>query len=111
MAPGAASGPNAPISDALKAARPKGGEHFGLYLLDKKVGYAFNDLALAPGTTDMAWAISEFYFRATVGEKVSARRHSEERLYEAKPGGRLLSFTIEDKGDGGDSKQDDRQPG
>jgi len=102
LAPGAASGPSAPISDALKAARPKGGEHFGLYLLDKKVGYAFNDLALAPGTTDKARAISEFYFRANVGEKVSERRHSEERLYEAKPGGRLLSFTIEDKGDGGD---------
>ncbi len=102
LARGAASEPNAPISDALKAARPKGGEHFGLYLLDKKVGYAFNDLSFAPGTRDKARAVSEFYFRANVGERVSERRHSEERLYEAKPEGRLLRFTIEDKGDGGD---------
>ena len=100
---GAATGkPSAPISDVLKAARPKGGEHFGLYLLDRKVGYAFNDLSLAPGTTEQAKAVSEFYFRANVGEKVSERRHTEQRWYEAKPGGRLLRFTIEDKGDGGD---------
>src|ERR1700716_415786 len=85
--------PKALISDALKAARPKGGEHFGLYLLDKKVGYAFNDLSLANGTTDKAKAVSEFFFRAHVGDKVAERRHTEVRGYEAKPGGRLLSFT------------------
>jgi hypothetical protein len=96
--------PKAPLSDALKAARPKSGEHFGLYLLDKKVGYAFNDLSLAHGTTDKAKAVSEFFFRANVGDKVSERRHTEVRFYEAKPGGRLLSFTIEDKGDGGEQR-------
>src|SRR5258708_833743 len=99
-----ACAPKAQLSDALKAARPKGGEHFGLYLLDKKVGYAFNDLSLANGTTDKAKAVSEFFFRANVGDKVSERRHTEVRLYEAKPGGRLLSFTIEDKGDGGEQR-------
>src|SRR5260370_11324872 len=92
----ASPAPKAPLSDALKAPRPKGGEHFGLYLLNKKVGYAFNDLSLAPGSTDKAKAVSEFFFRAHVGDKVSERLHSEIRFYEAKPGGRLLSFTIED---------------
>ncbi len=101
-----AEGGRAELSDALKAARPKGGEHFGLYLLNKKVGYAFNDLSLAPGSTDRAKAVSEFFFRANVGDKVSERLHSEVRFYEARPGGRLLSFTIEDKGDGGDQRLD-----
>jgi hypothetical protein len=94
--------PKGPLSDALKAPRPRGGEHFGLYLLNKKVGYAFNDLSLAPGRPDKAKAVSEFFFRANVGNKVSERRHTETRFYEAKPGGRLLSFSIVDKGDGGD---------
>jgi hypothetical protein len=100
-----AAGPKAAeLSDALKAPRPKGGEHFGLYLLNRKVGYAFNDLSISPGTTDKAKAVSEFFFRANVGDRVSERLHTEVRLYEAKPGGRLLSFTIEDKGDGGNQR-------
>src|SRR5258708_39860410 len=85
VARAASPAPKAPLSDALKAARPKGGEHFGLYLLDKKVGYAFNDLSLANGTTDKTKAVSEFFFRAHVGDKVSERRHTEVRLYESKP--------------------------
>ena len=49
-------------------------------------------------------AVSEFFFRANVGNKISERQHTEVRFYEAKPGGRLLSFTIEDKGDGGNQR-------
>ena len=90
----------AALSDALKARRPKGGEHFGLYLLDKKVGYIFTDLAPLPG--GRARSRNAFVFKANVGAKVSERVMREERIYESRPGGRLLSFRIEQSGDGGD---------
>ncbi len=90
----------AALSDALKARRPKGGEHFGLYLMDKKVGYLFTDLAPLPG--GRAKSRNAFFFKANVGAKVSERVMREERIYESRPGGRLLSFRIEQSGDGGE---------
>ncbi len=92
----------AELSDVLKVRRPKGGEYLGLYLLDKKVGYLFFDLALAPGSQDKVRALKEMSFKATVGTRTSERLYREERVYEAKPGGRLLSFVIQQRGDGGD---------
>lgn len=97
----AASAETSELSDALKARRPQVGEYFGLYLLNKKVGYLFTDMTLAPGSTDRAQAVNELVFRATVGGKPSERIHKEVRVYEAKPTGRLLSFSVEDRGDGG----------
>ena len=47
--------PKGPLSDALKVPRPQGGENFGLYLLNKKVGYAFNDLSLVLGRLTSYW--------------------------------------------------------
>lgn len=91
----------APVSDVLKAPRPKGGEYFGLYLLNKKVGYIYEDLTLVPGAPDKAKSVLEIAFRATVGGQLSERFQRETRTYEAKPGGRLLSFLVEQKGDGG----------
>lgn len=99
-----AAGPE-PLSDAFKVTRPAGGEYFGVYLLSKKVGYLFTDLALEPersGKPRTARATSELHFKANVGSGVSERHHREVRLYEAKPEGRLLSFTVEQKGDGGE---------
>ena len=90
------------LSDALRAPRPPGGEWFGFYLLDKKVGWLFTDLELVPGRPDRARSVQELLIRAQVGEVMAERRHREERIYEARPGGRLLSFLIEDHGDGGD---------
>ncbi|MBZ4370060.1 transglutaminase-like domain-containing protein [Corallococcus sp. AS-1-6] len=102
-----AKAPQAPqaqeqLSDALKAPRPKGGEYFGLYLMDKKVGWFFTDLTVLPG--NKAQSINELIFKAQVGTRVSERVHREVRVYEAKPGGRLLSFTVTQKGDGGDNE-------
>ncbi|RKG93075.1 transglutaminase domain-containing protein [Corallococcus terminator] len=90
------------LSDALKAPRPKGGEYFGLYLMDKKVGWFFTDLTALPG--GKAQSVNELIFKAQVGTRVSERVHREVRVYEAKPGGRLLSFTVTQRGDGGDSE-------
>ncbi len=91
-----------PVSDAVKARRPAGGEWFGLYLLDKKVGYVFTDLARVPGALDRVESVTEMVFQASVGTKQSERFHRERRIYEAKPGGKLLELYLEDKGDGGD---------
>ena len=95
------SNPEAVLSDAILAPRPAGGEYFGLYLLGKKVGYAFSDISFVPGSKTQVRAVSELMFKASVGKKVSERLHKETRVYAAKPGGRLLSFAIEDRGDGG----------
>ncbi len=91
----------APLSDALRAHRPAGGEWFGVYLVDKKVGWFFTDLALVPGNPAHARYSVELVFKAKAGQAVVDRQHREERVYEARPGGRLLSFVFEDKGDGG----------
>ncbi|MBN1203313.1 MAG: transglutaminase domain-containing protein [Myxococcaceae bacterium] len=94
----------AAVSDVLKTPRPKGGEWMGLYLMEKKVGYFFTDVSLVPGRTDQVLAINELVFKATVGNRVSERVHREERIYEAKPGGRLLSFVVQQRGDGGEQR-------
>lgn len=91
-----------PLSDAVKAPRPPGGETFGLYLLGKKVGYLYSHLSLVPGALDRVEAISELHFQVGVGNKQTERFHRERRVYQAKPNGKLLSLVVEDKGDGGD---------
>ncbi len=88
-------------SDVLAARRPQGGEYMGLYLVDKKVGYVFTDVAPVPDRTDRVRSINELHFKAQVGARISERIHREERIYEARPGGRLVAFTIEQRGDGG----------
>lgn len=89
-------------SDALTAKRPLEGEYMGLYLMGKKVGYLYTNLKLAPGKTDQVQAVNHFVFKANVGTKVAERVMKETRIYEAKPGGKLLQFTVEQSGDGGD---------
>lgn len=92
----------AQLSDVLKAKRPTGGEYMGLYLLGKKVGYMFSDLSFAPGTKDKVRSVEEYAFKLGVGNKIAERRMKAVRVYEAKPGGRLLSFSVEQTGDGGE---------
>lgn len=89
-------------SDAVTSARPTEGEYFGLYLMGRKVGFLYTHLKFVPGRDDQVSAVSEFVFKAQVGTKTSERRMKETRTYEAKPGGRLLSFVVEQMGDGGD---------
>jgi Transglutaminase-like superfamily len=101
LALGGAEGRGSELSEALRAPRPAGGEWFGFYLLDKKVGWLFTDLALVPGAPTRARLLQELVIKAQVGQAMAERHHREERVYEARPGGRLLSFVIEDRGDGG----------
>lgn len=95
-----AAEPAEATSDVLRAPRPPGGEYFGLYLVDKKVGWYFTDLQAVPGRAEVR-SVADFVFKAVVGDNTAERRHREERIYESRPGGRLLSFVITDEGDGG----------
>lgn len=72
--------------------------------MEKKVGYLFTDLARVPGRPSEAESVNELVFKAGVGSGVSERRHKETRRYEAKPNGKLLSFNVEQQGDGGDQR-------
>ena len=96
----------APYSDAVRARRPIGGEWFGLYLEGKKIGYVFTDLTFAKNSKDRVVATNDLVFRAMVGTKLVERQHKEVRIYDARPNGRLLSFTVEVHGDGGDQVLD-----
>ena len=103
-APAATATKTAQVSDVLKTPRPPGGEWLGLYLMDKKVGYFFTDVSLVPGRKDQVRSVNELVFKATVGSKLSERVHREERIYEAKPGGKLLSLVVQQRGDGGEQQ-------
>lgn len=89
-----------PLTDVVKVPRPEGGEYMGLYLKGQKIGYMFSSITLSP-KKDTVTAITELHFKAKVGAAVSDRMMKETRLYEAKPGGKLLSFVMEQAGDGG----------
>jgi hypothetical protein len=96
-----AAGPGA--VDVLTVPRPAEPEWFGLYLVGKKAGWSRSDLRreLRDGR-DVLVGRGETLIRATVGGREVERRHDEERVYEARPGGRLLSFRAGWAGDGGD---------
>lgn len=98
----AAEPTGAALSDAIRARRPAGGEYLGLYLLGKKVGYMYTDLTFAPGSKDKVRSVQEIVFKVNVGGKEAQRQVREVRTYEARPGGRLLSLSAEQKGDGGE---------
>jgi hypothetical protein len=74
----------------------------GLYLLGKKVGYLFTDLALDPNDNSRAIYSNVNYLKATLGGHVSERKVTQRRTYESKPNGKLISLVIEQQGDGGD---------
>lgn len=96
-----AAGPGA--VDVLTVERPAGPEWFGLYLVGKKAGWSSAQLTreIKDGR-DVLVGRTATLIRATVGGKEVERRQDEERVYEARPGGRLLSFRSAWAGDGGD---------
>jgi hypothetical protein len=88
--------------DVLTVARPPDPEWFGLYLVGKKAGWSRAELTreIRDGR-DVLVGRGETLIRATVGGREVERRHQEERVYEARPGGPLLSFRAAWAGDGG----------
>jgi hypothetical protein len=102
VAPSAFAAPA--LSDVVTVPRPPNGEYFGLYLKGQKVGYMFSNVTLSAGK-DRVTAVTEIHFKARVGPTATSERHMvETRVYESKPGGRLLSFVMDQKGDGGDQR-------
>ncbi len=99
---GLAAGAGA-LPDALTVARPDGPEWFGLYLVGKKAGWTRTHFRreLRDGK-DLLVGRTETLIRATVGTREVERKQEEERTWEARPGGRLLSFRAAWAGDGGD---------
>ena len=51
-------------------------------------------------------SFKRFVFHASVGGKIADRYRKETRTYESKPDGRLLAFSVEARGDGGDQLLD-----
>jgi transglutaminase-like putative cysteine protease len=90
------------LPDVLTVRRPDGPEWFGLYLLGKKAGFTRTELRrdLRDGR-DVLVGRTETLIRATVGGREVERRQEEERVWDARPGGRLLSFSAAWSGDGG----------
>lgn len=109
-APGPA--PSAPpagkdVPGILAVRRPAGPEWFGLYLLGKKAGWSRMEVRRERrGGQEVLVARQEVLLRATVGERQVERRQREEKVYEARTRGRLLSFTSEREGDGGSRRME-----
>ena len=89
--------------DVLTLRRPTEPEWFGLYLVGKKAGWSRSQLSRERRDgQDVLVGRAENFIRATVGGKTVERRQTEERVYEARAGGRLLTFRAAWAGDGGD---------
>jgi transglutaminase-like putative cysteine protease len=92
-----------PAATVLDVKRPPGAEWFGLYLMGRKAGWLRSELST--GTRDgrpVLVARQETVIEAKVGPRTVRRTQTDERVYEAKPRGALLSFRSARKGDGGD---------
>jgi hypothetical protein len=92
----------AQMSEVVNLPRPADGEYLGIYLGGKKIGYTFLKFGPVAGHPDQFESVNEFVMKAMVGNNRSERYLKDTRVYEAKPNGRLLTVTIEQKGDGGD---------
>jgi hypothetical protein len=95
--------PAAALPAVLRVPRPKGGEWYGLYVLGKKAGYAFSELRLSEHQGQKAIALrNEVTLKASIGGAATERTIRETRVYEPKDFGRLLAFTVQKSGDGGE---------
>jgi transglutaminase-like putative cysteine protease len=91
--------------DVLTVPRPTEPEWFGLYLLGQKAGWSKMEIKRERrGGAEVLVARGEVVLQATLAGNAVQRTQKEEKVYEAKPGGRLLSFRGEKAGDGGARK-------
>src|SRR5215208_6133803 len=92
----------APAADVLTARRPEAPEWFGIYVLGKKAGWSRSWFGLEQRDgRQVLVGRAETTLSATVGEREVSRSTFDEKVYVAKPGGRLLAFTSRRNGDGG----------
>jgi transglutaminase-like putative cysteine protease len=91
------------VTDVLTIPRPDGPQWFGVYLVGKKAGWTRVEMSreLRDGR-DVLVGRSEMLLRVNVGGNTVERRQTEERVYEARPAGALVSARATFSGDGGD---------
>jgi transglutaminase-like putative cysteine protease len=89
--------------DVLTLRRPGGPEWFGIYLAGKKAGWMETSLGreIRDGHEVVVARLQQL-LKVTVGGNEVQRGQIEERIYEARAGGRLLSLKSTFQGDGGD---------
>jgi len=103
--PGPAAPGCRPDASVLSVKRPVGSEWFGLYLRDKKAGWLRTEVALEKRSgEDVLVTRQEMTIEAKVGPRTVRRGQTDEKVYEAKPAGRLLLYRSERVGDGGNRK-------
>ena len=93
----------APAPDVLTVRRPRGPEWFGLYLVGRKAGWVRMEVARETRAgAPVLVARQEMTLRVSLGGKAVQRSQKDEKVYQASPGGRLLEYRSERRGDGGD---------
>ncbi|HTP50808.1 MAG TPA: transglutaminase-like domain-containing protein [Anaeromyxobacteraceae bacterium] len=102
----AASGPVCrPDLSVLAVKRPPGVEWFGLYLVNRKAGWLRTEVGKqVRNGREVLVARQEMVVEAKVGPGSVRRGQVDEKVYEAAPRGRLLSYRSERTGDGGNRK-------
>ncbi len=101
------STPAAPLTHEAESVvdlpRPRQPEWLGVYLMGKKAGFsrAWVGVETREGQRVLV-ARTESTISATVGTRTVKRTQVDEKVYEARPGGRLLAFFGRREGDGGD---------
>lgn len=94
-----------PGASVLSVKRPAGWEWFGLYLRGKKAGWLRTQVARGRrGGREVLVSSQEMTIEAKVGPQAVSRGQIDEKVYEAKPHGRLLFYRSERTGDGGNRK-------
>jgi hypothetical protein len=73
--------------------------------MGKKVGWQYSVAKIGP-KPDQFTATNEYRLKVMVGTRTSERILKETKIYEAKPNGKLLSFRVEQSGDGGNEVLD-----
>ena len=101
--------PPAAPSSILDVRRPSAPEWFGVYLMGKKAGFTRSsvDVETRDGRQVLV-ARTESTISATVGTRAVKRTQADEKVYEARPGGRLVAFVSRREGDGGDRSVEGR---
>ncbi len=100
--PAVALVPSGPASDVASVPRPDR-EHFGLYLMGKKVGWLTTSAAVGP-KADQFTLVNDYHFRVKVGTRTSERNMKETKTYEVARAS--WSRALEQSGDGGDQVLD-----
>jgi transglutaminase-like putative cysteine protease len=99
----ASAGGRGTVPEVVQLQRPAAPEWFGVYLMGKKAGFSSVWVGLeSRDGRKVLVARSTSTLSVTVGGRNVQRTQDEEKVYEARPGGRLLAFSSRRAGDGGD---------